>query len=264
MLCVALGALFVTGCSELGGVEAVLDASPDEGAVPLRVEFRTSGSTYGASGRGTFALDFDDGTSLVQGDEFGVLIPHVYEHAGEHTACLTVIASDGRTDTATVSIEVSDGGPAEGSRVGDRTYDFTATSTDGYEVTLSELRGDVVLIEFWGSWCTPCKLSMPHINAFWETYHEQGFVVLAISTDAEAEDPVAYLTTNGFTGLICIWEPGGKKTRIKQLYEVDWIPRSVVVDRTGIVRYNGHPMDLEADVIEALLAETSQMESATP
>ena len=86
VLCVALGALFVTGCSELRAVRAVLDASPDEGAVPLRVEFHTSGSMYGASGPGTFALDFDDGTSLVQGDEFGVLIPHVYEHAEEYTA----------------------------------------------------------------------------------------------------------------------------------------------------------------------------------
>lgn len=254
-LCVALGALFVTGCNELRGVRAVFDASPERGAVPLRVEFRMADSTYGTSGPGTFALDFGDGTTLVQGDAFDVLIPHVYENAGEYAACLTVIASDGRTDAATIPISVSDGEPADGSGIGDRAYDFTALSTDGQEITLSEFRGDVVLIEFWGSWCKPCKESMPHINAFWEAYHDQGFVVLAVSTDAQAEEAVTYLATNEFTGLICIWEPGGKSTRIKLMYDVDWIPRSVVVDKTGIVRYNGHPMDLDADFIETLLAE---------
>lgn len=253
-LCAALGALFLASCSQLRRIEAVLEASPEEGAVPLRVEFRISGSTYGTGGPGTFTLDFGDGTGPVQGDDFCVLVPHVYEGVGEYQACLTVAAADGQVDVATVSVDVFETVP-EGSGVGDKAYDFTALSTDGQEITLSEFRGDVVLIEFWGSWCKPCKQSMPHINAFWETYHDQGFVVLAISTDAAAEDPVTYLAANGFTGLICIWEPGGKKTRIKQLYEVDWIPRSVVVDKTGIVRYNGHPMDLEADFIETLLAE---------
>lgn len=256
-LCVVLGALLLVSCSQLRGVEAVLEASPGEGAVPLRVEFRASGSTYGTSEYGTFTLDFGDGTGSVRGDDFGVLVPHVYERVGEYQACLTVTAADGQMDVATVSVDAFETVP-EGSGVGDKAYDFTALSTDGQETTLSEFRGDVVLIEFWGSWCTPCKQSMPHINAFWEAYHDQGFVVLAISTDAAAEDAVTYLAANGFTGLICIWESGGKKTRIKQLYEVDWIPRSVVVDRTGIVRYNGHPMDLEADFIEMLLAEPSQ------
>ncbi|MCX6094897.1 MAG: redoxin domain-containing protein [Candidatus Bipolaricaulota bacterium] len=254
ILRIVLGALFLSSCSQLQGVEAVLEASPEEGAVPLRVEFRISGSTHGTGESGTFTLDFGDGTGSVQGDDFGVLVPHVYERVGEYQACLTVTAADGRMDVATVSVDVFESVP-EGSGVGEKAYDFTALSTDGQEITLSEFRGDVVLIEFWGSWCKPCKQSMPHINAFWETYHDQGFVVLAISTDAQAEDAVAYLEANEFTGLTCIWEPGGKKTRIKQLYEVDWIPRSVVVDKTGTVRYNGHPMDLEADLIETLLAE---------
>jgi thiol-disulfide isomerase/thioredoxin len=134
-------------------------------------------------------------------------------------------------------------------------YDFTATTTGGREIALSELRGSVVLLEFWVSWCIPCKASMPHINALWEAYHDQGFVVLAVSTDARAEDTVDDLAKNGFTGLACLWEPGGRSTRISSGYQVDWIPRSILVDRTGIVRYNGHPMDLEAAFVETLLAE---------
>jgi peroxiredoxin len=260
-ICILLGALLLAGCTRLDSVEAVLEASPSEGAAPLRVEFRMDRSTYGSGGSGTFVLDFGDGTNGVAGDDLGLLIPHMYGPIGTYQARLTVIASGGQTDEATAAIAATTGEVPEGSTVGRRAYDFTAPTTDGREITLSELRGQVVLIEFWGSWCIPCKASMPHINAFWEAYHDQGLVVLAVSTDARAEDAIDYLAKNGFTGLTCLWEPGGKSTRIKLLYQVDWIPRSVVVDKGGIVRYNGHPIDLEAAFVEALLAEPA---SGTP
>jgi thiol-disulfide isomerase/thioredoxin len=263
MAFVILGASLLGACTFFRGIEAVLEAFPQEGAVPLRVEFRIHRSTYGLGAAGTFTLDFGDETSTVQGNAFGVLIPHVYDRTGTYQARLTLMAEDGRIDEATAAIDVVNGSlPEEGSAVGNRAYDFTAPTTDGGEITLSELRGQVVLIEFWGSWCKPCKGSMPHINALWEAYHDQGLVVLAISTDTRAEEAVAYLAANGFTGLTCIWEPGGKSTRIKVMYEVDWIPRSVVVDRGGTVRYNGHPMELEAGFLEVLLAEPTPTEGA--
>jgi peroxiredoxin len=256
IICISLEALLIAGCTRPHAVSAVLMASPTEGAAPLRVEFRMEQSAYGSGGAGTSVLDFGDGTSSVESDDFGMMIPHVYGPVGTYVARLTVVAGDGQADVATVTVTATTGEVPEGSAVGTRAYDFTATTTDGREITLHELRGSVVLMEFWGSWCIPCKTSMPHINALWEAYHDQGLTVLAVSTDANAESAVEYLAKNGFTGLSCLWEPGGKSTRIKLLYHVDWIPRSIIVDRTGIVRYNGHPMDLEAAFVEALLAES--------
>lgn len=254
----SLGVLLVGGCSRPDAVTAVLAASPSEGVAPLLVEFHVDRSTFGSAGSGSFTLDFGDGTSSVESDDLGMIIPHVYGPVGTYVARLTVLAGDGRTAESTATVVASSGEVPEGSAVGTRAYDFTAVTTDGLEITLSGLRGSVVLIEFWGSWCVPCKTSMPHINALWETYHDQGLVVLAVSTDIRAEDAVEYLAKNGFTGLTCLWEPGGKSTRVKLLYKVDWIPRSIIVDRTGIVRYNGHPMDLTAAFVEAILAESGE------
>jgi peroxiredoxin len=256
MISILLEVLLVAGCTRPDVVSAVLIASSSEGVAPLRVEFSVDQSTCGSSGLGSYVLDFGDGTNRVQSDDFGMPIPHVYGPVGAYVARLTVAASDGRMAEATATIVAGSGEVPEGSAVGTRAYDFAAPTTDGREIKLSELRGSVVLIEFWGSWCIPCKTSMPHIYALWEAYHDQGLVVLAVSTDPRAEDAVEYLAKNGFSGLTCLWEPGGRSTRIKHLYQVDWIPRSIIVDRTGIVRYNGHPMDLAAEFLETLLDES--------
>lgn len=254
---VSLLVLFVTGCLGPGPARAVLVASPAEGPVPLFVQFDMARSSYGSGGSGSFVLDFGDGTNTIAGEDLGTALTHVYGSPGTHTAHLTLVSAEVVTAQVTITVGTSPGELPEGASVGMRAYDFAATTTQGDEVSLSGLRGNIVLIEFWGSWCIPCKTSMPHINSLWEAYHEQGLIVLAVSTDSRKEDPVAYLEEKGYTGLTCIWEPGGKSTRIKQLFEVDWIPRSIIVDRAGIVRYNGHPMDLTAGFVEALLAETS-------
>lgn len=244
----------LSGCALFDDVRAVLVATPEEGVMPLTVEFKLGQTNTNGEGA-SFFLEFGDGTPFVQGDDFGLAIPHVYTSHGTFIAQLTAIDSEGKMDRDEVEIVVGSGVLDEGAWVGDLAYDFTAPTTDGGDVTLSDLRGQVVLIEFWGSWCIPCKESMPHINDLWEDFHEEGLVVLAVSTDEDPLDSIQFLESNGFGGLICIWEPGEKNTRIKLLYEVTWIPRSVVVDKQGIVRYNGLPTELEASVIAALLAE---------
>jgi peroxiredoxin len=246
--------LMVGGCSKLAGVQALMTVSRSEGPAPLSVQFDLSESSAG-SGAGSYYLEFGDDTPMVQGTDFAMIIPHVYQSPGTFIAELTVVGDEGEINQQQISITALEGLPEEGSAVRDLAIAFTATSTDGQEIVLSELRGQVVLIEFWGSWCTPCRQSMPHINELWEEFHEQGLVVLAVSTDASASESVQYLEANGFDGLICLWEAGKKQTRIKVMYNVEWIPRSIVIDKQGIIRYNGHPMELEASFIATLIGE---------
>ncbi|HJN72327.1 MAG TPA: TlpA disulfide reductase family protein [Myxococcota bacterium] len=65
----------------------------------------------------------------------------------------------------------------------DKAPDFTLRNLQNEEVTLSELEGNVVLINFWATWCAPCLVEMPYIEELYTTHKDEGFVVLAISAD---------------------------------------------------------------------------------
>ena len=65
----------------------------------------------------------------------------------------------------------------------EKSPDFTLRNLQNQEVTLSELEGNVVLINFWATWCTPCMVEMPYIQELYDTHKDDGFVVLAISAD---------------------------------------------------------------------------------
>jgi peroxiredoxin len=62
--------------------------------------------------------------------------------------------------------------------------DFTLTSLDGEEYTLSALKGNVVFIDFWTTWCPPCRNSIPVLISLYDKYHDQGFIVLGISNES--------------------------------------------------------------------------------
>ena len=122
--------LLAAGCSQLAGVQAVLAVSRTKGPAPLSVQFDLSGSSPGAA-TGSYYLEFGDGTPMVEGSDFTLNIPHVYQSPGTYVAELTVVGDDGDLDQKQVAITVTDGLPSEGSVVGDLAIDFTATSTDG-------------------------------------------------------------------------------------------------------------------------------------
>src|SRR3972149_3322263 len=68
--------------------------------------------------------------------------------------------------------------------------DFSLKSIDGREITLSQLRGKVVLLDFWATWCGPCKESIPHLIQLYKNYRESGFELVVMSIDKSDEDAV--------------------------------------------------------------------------
>jgi len=106
--------------------------------------------------------------------------------------------------------------------------DFTLSDLQGQTWHLRDLRGKTVLVNFWATWCPPCRKEMPDLQALYDKYKDQGFVVLAIS-DEEATKVAPFIGERKITYPVLL-DPGGK---VAQLFRVDGIPKSFVYDRNG-------------------------------
>ncbi len=124
-----------------------------------------------------------------------------------------------------------------GSRAGLRAPDVTLQEVrTGEEISLSQYLGRPVLVNFWATWCGPCRLEMPHLQAAYEAYQDEGFVVLAIDTKFDEEPPVvlAFLDELGLTFPVVKDVTGD--VEIKK-YNVIGLPTSVFIDRHGVIQY---------------------------
>jgi peroxiredoxin len=132
--------------------------------------------------------------------------------------------------------------------------DFALKSDSGRNVRLSELRGQVVLVNFWASWCSPCRQELPLLNKIFTRYRAAGFTLLAISVDDDRKNAEAMLKRLElqFPTLF-----DGNKNVVK-LYGVDTMPATLVIDRDGRVRYlhrgyyDGYERKYEQQVRELL------------
>jgi thiol-disulfide isomerase/thioredoxin len=105
---------------------------------------------------------------------------------------------------------------------------FTLTDLKGKAWTLKDLRDHVVLVNFWATWCPPCRKEMPDLDALYRRYQDQGLVVLAI-TDEEPAKVTAFLATHVVSYPILL-DPGH---RVNEEFHVDGIPKSFVYNREG-------------------------------
>ena len=236
---------------------AVLMSDVVTGSAPLDVGFNLSFSGHPNGKDISFELNFGDGTTAVSGIEFGIILHHTYETAGTYEATLFILDEDGKSATDSLTITADSQGPQEGTDIGDTAPDFEASTTDGGQMRLSDYRGSVVILDFWGSWCTPCQNSMQHLDDLATEYGDQGLVVVIVSTDVSEQDTINFLASKGLTQFVSVWEPGGKNgNRIDLLYgNVVYYPTTYVLDRQGVIRFIsiGYPGTLTDAMLESLL-----------
>ncbi len=106
--------------------------------------------------------------------------------------------------------------------------DFTLTELDGKTWTLKELRGKVVLVNFWATWCPPCRKEMPDLETLYKQFKDQGLVILAISDEDEGKVK-PFIAEQKVTYPILL-DPGRK---VNELFEIEGIPKTFVYDRSG-------------------------------
>jgi peroxiredoxin len=111
--------------------------------------------------------------------------------------------------------------------------DFVLKSDSGRNIRLSELKGEVVLVNFWASWCAPCRQELPLLNRMYNQYRGAGFKLLAVNVDEDRKNAEAMLRRLElkFPTLF-----DGSKN-VARLYQVDTMPTTVLIDRDGRVRY---------------------------
>ena len=134
-----------------------------------------------------------------------------------HAACAAIIV-------ASAAFAADTGGPAPA---------FTLTALSGGQTALSQYKGQVVLVNFWATWCGPCQQEMPLLDQMYRKYKPAGFTLIGVNVDKE-EPAVKELLARKPVSFPVLLDPANQ---VSKAYHVDEMPSSVIIDRKGDIRY---------------------------
>ena len=126
---------------------------------------------------------------------------------------------------------IASAGPASGVAP-----DFTLQTLGGGQTSLAEHRGNVVMINFWATWCAPCRQEMPHLEALHQRYSSLGFTLLGVNVEEDSSGAEDWLAETPVSFPI-LFDP---QSSVSELYDVIAMPSTVMVDREGNLRYLHH------------------------
>lgn len=107
--------------------------------------------------------------------------------------------------------------------------DFTLKSKESGNIRLSEQRGNIVMVNFWASWCGPCREELPEMEALYQEYRDLGFEILAVNVDDE-ESKADILLDDIEVSFPVLYDTAGN---VSKLYDVNAMPTTVIIDRDG-------------------------------
>lgn len=124
------------------------------------------------------------------------------------------------------------GAPALAQQGGSVT-DFSIGSLDGDNIALADYEGDVIIMNFWATWCPPCRAEMPGLNRFYEAHQDEGLVILAINEEEAVETVRPFIQANNFTFPVLLDLQG----RVAQQYSTRSFPTTFIIDRQGVIQH---------------------------
>jgi peroxiredoxin len=141
-------------------------------------------------------------------------------HPGTRTASALTAAASPNSPTVKV-----------GTRIGFTAPDFTLQTIDGQQVSLSDYRGKPVILNFWASWCGPCRYEVPAFKSFYDKYENEGVAIIAVNTQDNPDNALAYAKADNLKFTIPV-DPQGK---VANLYNVRGLPTTYFIDENGII-----------------------------
>jgi peroxiredoxin len=109
---------------------------------------------------------------------------------------------------------------------------FTLAARGGQEVSLTQYKGQVVMINFWASWCGPCRQEMPLLESIYKKYNRMGFTLLGVNVEPDSQAANEWLKQTPVSFPILY----DKDSRVSKLYDVAGMPSTVIIDRSGKLR----------------------------
>jgi peroxiredoxin len=129
---------------------------------------------------------------------------------------------------------------------------FQLNSNAGKPMALADFRGQIVLLNFWASWCGPCRQEMPILEQLNRQYHGKGVTLLGVNVEPDSAAAVQWLKATPVTFPILF----DTESKVSSLYEVAGMPNTVIIDRKGLVRYihRGYSAGAENDYLNQIRA----------
>ena len=109
---------------------------------------------------------------------------------------------------------------------------FTLASRAGQDVSLGQYKGNVVMINFWASWCGPCRQEMPLLESIYKKYNKMGFTMLGVNVEPDSNAANDWLKATPVSFPILY----DRDSKVSKLYDVGGMPSTVIIDRSGKVR----------------------------
>jgi peroxiredoxin len=122
--------------------------------------------------------------------------------------------------------------PALAGAPGTAAPQFSLTARGGQNVSLAQYKGQVVMLNFWASWCGPCRQEMPLLESIYKKYNKLGFTMLGVNVEPDSNAANAWLKETPVSFPILY----DTESKVSKLYDVAGMPTSVIIDRAGKVR----------------------------
>ena len=113
---------------------------------------------------------------------------------------------------------------------------FALPSRDGAKVSPAQYKGDVVMINFWATWCVPCRQEMPKLEALYQRYNKLGFKLLAVNVENNPDGVKKWLAETPVSFPVLF----DTKSEVSKLYKVETMPTTVILAKDGTMRYLHH------------------------